>query len=134
MARQNSLWIGRPSQLSNFWVFVLFFWTLIIPLWVFITTRFTVYELTEDRFFDRKGVLLQKTNQLELIRIRDYEVSRTLLQRIFGKGNLKLITRDETSPVILLSWISNAEDVAETIRNASEAAKTRKGFREVEAY
>ena len=97
-------------------------------------TRFTVYELTNDRFFDRNGVLFQRSSQMELIRIRDYEVTRSLIQRIFGKGNLILVTRDETSPVIVLKWINDPEGVAEIIRDASEKSKTGRGFREAEVY
>lgn len=134
MAKRQVIWRQRPSQLSNFWTFVLFFWTVIIPLIVFMKNRFTIYELTNDRFFDQTGVLFQRTNQLELIRIRDYEVTRSLIQRIFGKGNLTLITRDESTPVVVLRWISDPEEAAEIIRDASEKSKSGRGFREAEVY
>ena len=134
MAKREVIWRQRPSQLSNFWTYVLFFWTLIIPLIVFMRNRFTVYELTHDRFFDKKGILFQRINQLELIRIRDYEVSRSLMQRIFGKGNLMLVTRDVTTPVVVLRWISDPEEASEIIRDASEKSKSSRGFREAEVY
>lgn len=134
MAKREVIWRQRPSQLSNFWTYVLFFWTVIIPLIVFMKNRFTIYELTNDRFFDQTGVLFQRTNQLELIRIRDYEVTRSLIQRIFGKGNLTLITRDESTPVVVLRWISDPEEAAEIIRDASEKSKSGRGFREAEVY
>ena len=126
------IWSGGPSQLVNFWVFLFLFWTIVFPLVAWLKIRFTTYELRSDRFFDRSGVLFQRTNQMELIRIRDYEVTRTLIQRIFGKGNLILISRDETSPSFVLSWISDPENVAEIIRNASESSKKAKGFFEGE--
>ena len=113
---------------------MLFFWTIILPLIVFLKTRFTVYELTQDRFFNRYGVLFQRTSQMELIRIRDYEVTRSLIQRIFGKGNLMLVTRDETTPVFILKWINDPEGAAEIIRDASEKSKSSRGFREAEVY
>lgn len=134
MATRNTLWQATPSQLSNIGVFVFLCWTIIIPLLAFINTRFTVYELTEDRFFDRSGVLFQRTNQMELIRIRDYEVTRSLIQRLFNKGNLTLITRDPTTPVIVLKWIDGPDEVAEIIRDASEKSKNLRGFREAEVY
>ena len=85
-------------------------------------------------FFDKKGILFQRINQLELIRIRDYEVSRSLMQRIFGKGNLMLVTRDVTTPVVVLRWISDPEEASEIIRDASEKSKSSRGFREAEVY
>ena len=96
--------------------------------------KFTVYELRSDRFFDRTGILFQRTNQMELHRIRDYEVTRTLIQRIFGKGNLMLVSRDTTTPAFILSWIDDPENVAEMIRNASEASKIKYNIREAEIY
>ena len=126
------IWSGRPSQLENFWTFVLLFWTIIFPLIAWLKTRFTTYELKSDRFFDRSGILFQKINQMELIRIRDYAVTRTLIQRIFGKGNLVIISKDETDSVFVLKWITDPENVNEIIRNASEKSKKSKGFFEGE--
>ena len=126
------IWSGRPSQLENFWTFVLLFWTIIFPLIAWLKTRFTTYELKSDRFFDRSGILFQKINQMELIRIRDYAVTRTLIQRIFGKGNLVIISKDETDSVFVLKWISDPENVSEIIRNTSEKSKKSKGFFEGE--
>lgn len=134
MAKREIIWQARPSQLLNFWTYVLFFWTIVIPFIVFLKTRFTKYELTHDRFFARSGVLFQRTEQMELIRIRDYEVTRSLVQRIFGKGNLTLVTRDATTPVIVLSWINDPEEAAEVFRDASEQSKSDRGFREAEVY
>lgn len=134
MTKRDIIWQARPSQLANFWIFLLFFWTIILPLIVFLKTRFTVYEITQDRFFNRYGVLFQRTSQMELIRIRDYEVTRSLIQRIFGKGNLMLVTRDETTPVVILKWINDPEGAAEIIRDASEKSKSSRGFREAEVY
>ena len=134
MTKRDIIWQARPSQLANLWTFLLFFWTIILPLIVFLKTRFTVYELTQDRFFNRYGVLFQRTSQMELIRIRDYEVTRSLIQRIFGKGNLMLVTRDETTPVFILKWINDPEGAAEIIRDASEKSKSSRGFREAEVY
>ena len=130
--KSDIIWSGRPSQLENFWTFVLLFWTIIFPLIAWLKTRFTTYELKSDRFFDRSGILFQKINQMELIRIRDYAVTRTLVQRIFGKGNLIIISKDETDSVFVLKWISDPENVNEIIRNASEKSKKSKGFFEGE--
>ena len=126
------VWEGRPSQLINFWTFVLFFWTVIFPLSAWLKIRFTKYELKSDRFFESSGILFQKIDQLELIRVRDYQVTKTLIQRIFGKGNVTLITKDETNPVVTLKWVKDPDDLNELIRNTVESSKKTKGFFEGE--
>lgn len=56
------------------------------------------------------------------------------MQRIFGKGKLTLVTRGETTTVVVLRWISDPEEAAEIIRDASEKSKNVRGFREAEVY
>ena len=88
----NLVWKGRPSQLTNILVYLFLFWTIVIPLYRYLKTRFTIFELTSDRFRTKIGILSQKVDELELYRVRDYEVFKPFLLRLFGLGNLTLIT------------------------------------------
>ena len=90
------VWNGSPSQLTNIKTYILFFWTIILPLIVYLRTRFTIYELTEERFREKTGILSQKIEELELYRVRDYTVEKPFIMRLFGLGNLILITSDKT--------------------------------------
>ena len=83
------IWVGRPSQLINIFVYLFLFWTIIIPLYSYLKTRFTIFELSKDRLKLKKGILSQQIDETELYRIRDYEVSKPFILRIFGLGNLK---------------------------------------------
>ena len=128
------VWEGRPSQLINFWIFVLLFWTVIFPLLAWLKIRFTKYELKSDRFFESSGILFQTTDQVELIRVRDYQVTKTLTQRIFSIGNITLITRDEKNKIITLKWVKNPDDLIEIIRGTVESSKKGSRYFEGETH
>jgi len=126
------VWNGSPSQLTNIKTYILFFWTIILPLIVYLRTRFTIYELTEERFREKTGILSQKIEELELYRVRDYTVEKPFIMRLFGLGNLTLITSDKTNPKIYLYAIRNVESVRDVFRKNVEATRKQTGTKEVD--
>tara|TARA_B100001057_G_scaffold235112_1_gene235439 strand:+ start:371 stop:769 length:399 start_codon:yes stop_codon:yes gene_type:complete len=126
------VWNGSPSQLTNIKTYILFFWTIILPLIVYLRTRFTIYELTEERFREKTGILSQKIEELELYRVRDYTVEKPFIMRLFGLGNLILITSDKTNPKIYLYAIRNVESVRDVFRKNVEATRKKTGTKEVD--
>ena len=126
------MWKGRPSQLTNLLVYLFLFWTIVIPLYRYLKTRFTIFELTSDRFRTKIGILSQKVDELELYRVRDYEVFKPFLLRLFGLGNLTLITSDKTHPKIEMKAIKNPEIVLELFRKNVEISRKKTGTKEVD--
>ena len=126
------VWNGSPSQLTNIKTYILFFWTIILPLIVYLRTRFTIYELTEERFREKTGILSQKIEELELYRVRDYTVEKPFIMRLFGLGNLILVTSDKTNPKIYLYAIRNVENVRDVFRKNVEATRKQTGTKEVD--
>ena len=129
---EKIVWNGSPSQLTNIKTYILFFWTIILPLIVYLRTRFTIYELTEERFREKTGILSQKIEELELYRVRDYTVEKPFIMRLFGLGNLILITSDKTNPKIYLYAIRNVESVRDVFRKNVEATRKKTGTKEVD--
>jgi uncharacterized membrane protein YdbT with pleckstrin-like domain len=126
------VWNGSPSQLTNIKTYILFFWTIILPLIVYLRTRFTIYELTEERFREKTGILSQKIEELELYRVRDYTIEKPFIMRLFGLGNLILVTSDKTNPKIYLYAIRNVESVRDVFRKNVEATRKQTGTKEVD--
>ena len=126
------VWNGSPSQLTNIKTYILFFWTIILPLIVYLRTRFTIYELTEERFREKTGILSQKIEELELYRVRDYTIEKPFIMRLFGLGNLILVTSDKTNPKIYLYAIRNVESVRDLFRKNVEATRKQTGTKEVD--
>jgi len=154
MAEENTLWKGSTSQLVHFWTYL--FWlivaagivvgasvalnpliyaALVIPLggilirWV--VTRTTVYELTTQRLRKTSGILNKKLDELELYRVKDSTLEQPLLLRMFGLGNIKIMSSDVSLPTLEMSAVGGAYEAREKLRLAVEAERDRKRVRDV---
>ena len=135
---ERPLWSGSPSQVVNLGPFIgwgLLFW-LVIPvfiiLWRWLEVRNLRYELSTERLKIRRGVLNKKTDEIELYRVRDYQLDQPFFLRLFGLGNIAVTTADRTNPLVVLRAIRDGEQVREQIRNAVEACRVAKRVREVD--
>ena len=126
------LWEDRPSQISNFWIYLLFFWTIIPPIIVYLNTRFTKYELDSQRLIIKKGILSQSIEETELYRVKDYSILKPLFLRLFGLGNLVLTTSDKTNKYVTLKAIKDVEKISDLVRTHVEKARKRTGTKEVD--
>jgi uncharacterized membrane protein YdbT with pleckstrin-like domain len=138
MANEQLVWKGTPSQVINIPTFVvcgLLFW-LVIPIfiivWKWLVVKTTTYEITTERLKTRYGILSKKLDELELYRVRDYKLEQPLFLRIFGLGNIILVTSDKSHPLITLRAIPNGERLRDQLRSAVEACRDKKRVREVD--
>ena len=129
---EKQLYIGRPSQILNIVSFILWSWTLLIPIIIYLKTRFTVYEVTDQRIKLKTGILSQVIDECELYRVRDYKVVKPFFQRIFGLGRIELITSDRSNSGINLNGIKDPENLYNLIRDNVEKIRRKTGTREVD--
>lgn len=126
------LWKSGPSQISNFWSYLLLFWTVIIPIWIYLVTRFTKYELNSERLIIKKGILSQNIEETELYRIKDYSIFKPFFLRIFGLGNLVLTSSDKNNKFTNLLAIKDVEKIKDLIRDHVEKSRKKTGTKEVD--
>ncbi len=155
MTEETSLWKGCTSHLVHFWTYFLWFIVaagiavaavvLLIPLLFvalllpligmlarYIITRSTVYELTTQRLRKTSGVFNKHLDELELYRVKDSTLEQPFLLRVFGLGNVMIVSSDATMPEVRISGIADAFDVREKLRVAVEGERDRKRVREVD--
>ena len=132
VTEEKQLYIGRPSQILNIISFILWSWTLFIPLIIYLKTRFTVYEVTNQRIKLKTGILNQEIDECELYRVRDYKVVKPFFQRIFGLGKIELVTSDRSNSNINLNGIKDPENLYNLIRDNVEKIRRKTGTREIE--
>ena len=132
VTEEKQLYIGRPSQILNIISFILWSWTLFIPLIIYLKTRFTVYEVTNQRIKLKTGILNQEIDECELYRIRDYKVVKPFFQRIFGLGKIELVTSDRSNSNINLNGIKDPENLYNLIRDNVEKIRRKTGTREID--
>jgi uncharacterized membrane protein YdbT with pleckstrin-like domain len=85
-------------------------------------TRCIVYALTDEVLLVRSGILLKRTDSLELFRVKDFVVTENLLMQVLGLMTLELLTTDLTGPIIVLRGIPRSA-IAEVIRERVQRAR-----------
>lgn len=86
---------------------------------------FTRYYLVKNgerwtKIFRDVGLLFTYIDEVNLYRIRDISLERTLGDKIFGTGTIVLHSNDASMPVLRLSHIKNCYKVREMLAQAIE--------------
>ena len=131
-SEEKQLYIGRPSQILNIISFIIWSWTLFVPIIIYLKTRFTVYEVTDQRIKLKTGILNQEIDECELYRVRDYKIVKPFFQRIFGLGKIELVTSDRSNSNINLNGIKDPENLYNLIRDNVEKTRRKTGTRELD--
>ncbi len=97
---------------------------------VYIVTKNIKYTLTSERLQTHTGVFSKQTNDLELYRVIDTRLEEPFLLRLFGLGNIVLITADSSSPALSIIAIKDASKLRNNIRNLVESRRDAKKVRE----
>lgn len=129
---ENIVWQGRTSQISNIPYFILFSWTLVLPIVRYLKTRFVHYSFSTERVIVKEGIFSQSINEIELYRVRDYSTFKPFFLRIFGLGHLEIISSDRTNPTLRLKAIKEPESVMKVLRDHVEKARKATQTREVD--
>ncbi len=93
--------------------------------WIVFSTR---YRLTTERLFIARGILRQTIDQIELVRVDDIRLTRSIVDRLFGLGTIQVLSTDFTDQSIEIVGIADAERVAELIRAQMRTARRRSLF------
>jgi len=64
-----------------------------------------------------RGILSQTIDQTELIRVDDVRVRKSLLDRVFGLGDVEITSTDASDRLVVLEGIRDPDQVAEDIRS-----------------
>ncbi|MFO0944134.1 MAG: PH domain-containing protein [Pirellulales bacterium] len=86
------------------------------------------YELTTQRFIHQSGILVRRTDRLEVIDIEDVSYTQGIIQRMLGVGTIQISGRDQTHPVLLLSGIDKVPEVASLIDDVRRAERRKRSI------
>ena len=127
---------GSPSQITNFGYYILCLPLAFVGIGFimflvrFLKTKYTKYEITEERITEITGVFSRNTDETELYRVKDIRLEEPFFLRMFGLSTILLVTSDKTSPIIKLSGVKNGTSLRKTLRDAVEVRRDIKGVRE----
>ncbi|MGB0716150.1 MAG: PH domain-containing protein [Phycisphaerae bacterium] len=88
------------------------------------------YRLTTQRLFVERGILRQTIDQVELIRVDDVRIEKSLINRMFGLGTVIVLSTDATDNTLRLEGVAGPEGIAESIRTNMKEARKKSLFME----
>ena len=86
---------------------------------------FTKYKLYDDKFQICTGFLSRKEEEIRLYRIMDLTLQKSLGQRIFGMGTIKVESADKTTSEFLIKNIKKPDTVRDLLSDKVEVARRK---------
>ncbi len=122
-----------PNGELVWWVAILPWVIFLAPAaWYTLNVSVTTYQLTTQRLVIRSGILVRMHDQIELFRVRDFLVDTPLHMGLLGLAHVRIVSRDETLPVVTLLAQPRAVELVDTIRDCVQHRKDEVGMREFE--
>ena len=97
---------------------------LILSIKVF-RLKMIYYEVSGDRIEWSRGILDRRVDNLDMFRVVDLRLRRSLLDCLFGIGTVSLITTDKTDPEFVFRKIRRPRQLYDVIKKASLDADRR---------
>lgn len=105
-AEEREVWRGSPDSVLS-------------P----VGAKSTTYVLTSQRLRVDHGLLAKKSDAIELYRVKDIRVKKSLPQRARGRGDIIVLTTDASHDDITLESVPDPDGLAETIRGLAREAR-----------
>ena len=92
------------------------------------------YELDPSRLKVRRGIVMKSIDEVELYRVKDVRLNFSIINQLAGIGTITITSSDETTRngQLVMHDIPQAEHRREEIRRLVDAARERRGVREID--
>jgi membrane protein YdbS with pleckstrin-like domain len=97
---------------------------LLIPI---ILTRSIRYKISNYRIDFERGILSKKYDTLELWHVDDVSLHQSLTDRIFGTGDITVISDDPSTPRLELSGVPNPKPLFDSLKQRVISVKRQRG-------
>jgi len=124
LTESQALIVGKYRLAAGVGLVIL---VLLILLLKMFRLKMTYYEISADRIEWSRGILDRRVDNLDMFRVIDLRLRRTILDCIFGIGTVILITNDKTDPEFVFEKIRNSRRLYDIIKKASLEADKRDG-------
>ena len=92
-----------------------------------IILKSTAYEVTPDRIEWERGLFNRKIDNVDMFRVVDMKLHRSITDCMIGIGTVTLFTKDETDPEFDFYKIRNPRKIFNALKKASLDADTKQG-------
>ena len=85
------------------------------------------YEVSTDRIEWSRGILDRRVDNLDMFRVIDLKLRRSIFDCMFGIGTVELVTTDKSDPDFVFEKIRHCRELYDIIKRASLEADRRTG-------
>lgn len=114
--------VGQYRVLGGLGLGVIVVLLLILKM---VRLKLTHYEVTADRIEWSRGIVDRAVDNLDMFRVIDLKLRRSLLDCILGIGRVELITTDKTDPQFAFEKMRHSRELYDTVKKASLEADRR---------
>lgn len=104
----------------------------LVALPAYIAVKFNVYHITTERIEVERGWISKQIDNLDLFRMKDVRLKVGIFDRIVGIGNVVVISRDATDPVMLLKGLRDPRRLYDRLKKEAVQADLRRGVVHIE--
>ncbi len=96
-------------------------------LWKVIALKSIYYEVTPDRIEWSRGIFDRKMDNIDMFRVIDLKLRRSLLECLLGIGTVRLTTKDDSDPHFDFVKVHNCRYLYDVIKQAGLEADKKRG-------
>lgn len=124
LTESQSLTVGVYRVIAGFGLGLIVVLILLIKV---VRLKMTCYEISPDRIEWSRGILDRHVDNIDMFRVIDLKMRRTVLDCIFGIGTVGLVTTDKTEPKFEFEKVRRPRELYDIIKKASLEADRRTG-------
>lgn len=83
-----------------------------------IVLKSTIYTVDTERIEYRRGIFCREVDNIDMFRVVDLKLRRTLLDILVGIGTVTVVTKDESDPVFVFQKVHDCRYLYDLIRQA----------------
>jgi uncharacterized membrane protein YdbT with pleckstrin-like domain len=119
------------SRMAIWGVFALDLVILSIIVYHHLYLRRCSWTITEEQLIHQRGVIAIDKDYLELYRVSDYSEFSSVLDRLFGLKRIRIVSTDQSSPILIIYGIPNNIDILTPLRERVERCKRNRRIYEM---
>lgn len=119
------------SEMQNAWLItgsaIVLGWCYAIGMYIYRRLGMH-YELTTQRFVHQRGILVRRTDRIEVIDIDDVSYTQGIIQRMLGVGMITITGSDRTHPQLVMYGIDKVPEIASLIDDVRREERRRRSL------
>lgn len=119
--------LAQVEQWIDLGAMVLIVVAALVLLWKMIALKSIYYEVTPDRIEWSRGVFDRRMDNIDMFRVIDLKLRRSLLECLLGIGTVRLTTKDDSDPYFDFVKVHQCRYLYDVVKRAGLEADKKRG-------